>query len=109
MIRQLAICVMVAGFVTLSSRPAAAYPVDIRYDTIDAVEAAGATAITVTGIISGDGSPSTRTYGLLFSTPDISSRCERFALLAISKPGKFEFAIVNHGSYFTCKIIARTP
>jgi len=74
----------------------------------------------VTGIVTGEGAPSRRTFTILGSpvtpssgTPQqdvAASRCDRLALLAMSKPGKFQFAIVDVGSSRVgCKLIARTP
>ncbi|HEY0987478.1 MAG TPA: hypothetical protein VGD80_10525 [Kofleriaceae bacterium] len=87
------------------------------YDTVDAIEVQAST-ITVTGIIAGQGAPSTTRYSILSTGSSTSSstdvgaaRCDRLALLAMSKPGKFQFAVIDLGfsSRFSCKLIARTP
>jgi hypothetical protein len=78
------------------------------YDTIDAVEVVGS-VITVTGIISGQGAPTTTTYTVLGGT-ESAARCDRLALLAMAKPGKFQFAVVTQlGDEVSCKLIVRTP
>jgi len=118
---RLATCIAIAALTMISPRPAAASIGDIiaAYDTVDAIEVV-ANQITVTGIVTGEGAPSRRTFTILGSpvtpssgTPQqdvAASRCDRLALLAMSKPGKFQFAIVDVGSSRVgCKLIARTP
>jgi hypothetical protein len=82
------------------------------YDTVDAVESAP-NLITITGIIAGQSTPSTSTYtiNVSLSPGDEPSRCDRFALLAMSKPGKFQFAMVVTSPLplFSCKLITRAP
>jgi hypothetical protein len=67
----------------------------------------------VTGIVSGHGAPSTTDYNLITgtaATPDYAARCDRLALLAMSKPGKFQFVITFIGSLgFSCQLIVRAP
>ncbi|HZJ67532.1 MAG TPA: hypothetical protein VFD36_28710 [Kofleriaceae bacterium] len=121
MTRQLATYITLAAFAIISSRPAAANIGDIivAYDTVDAVEVV-ANQISVTGIVTGEGAPSRRTFSILANatgpgsstqTDVAASRCDRLALLAMSKPGKFQFAIVDVGSSsrFGCKLTLRTP
>ena len=119
---RLATCIAIAALTLISPRPAAANIGDIiaAYDTVDAIETA-ANQITVTGIVTGEGAPSRRTFTIIGSpaastggTPQqdvAASRCDRLALLAMSKPGKFQFAIVDVGAStrFGCKLILRTP
>lgn len=81
------------------------------YDTVDAIEASE-NRITVTGIIAGQSAPSTLVYIIrdFGSSTVAASRCDRLALLAMSKPGKFQFATVLVGDpFFSCKLIVRTP
>ena len=86
------------------------------YDTVDAVEVQG-NKINITGIIAGDSTPSEFSY-LIFdgssasSTPEGANRCDRLALLAVAKPGKYQFATTRtpgFGVRFGCKLIVRTP
>jgi|SRR6185503_10679451 len=117
MTRQLATCLAIAALTVISPDPAGAAVGDIvvAYDTVDAVEAV-ANQISITGIVAGESAPSRRTFTILgtsisSSPQDVAaSRCDRFALLAMTKPGKFQFAIVDVGlsARFGCKLIVRT-
>jgi hypothetical protein len=85
------------------------------YDTVDAVETAG-NRIIVTGIISGQSTVSETIYVIqdfpMSSTSASAARCDRLALLAIAKPGKYQFAITRSaatGDNFGCKLIVRNP
>jgi hypothetical protein len=83
------------------------------YDTVDAIEVSGST-IVVTGIISGQTTPTRLLYSIQDAsgtTGTAAARCDRLALLAMSKPGKFQFATVDLHSFgkFSCRLIVRTP
>lgn len=87
------------------------------YETVDAVEVAGG-VITVTGITVGHSTPTTLVYEVDGDScggrsVEAAARCDRLALLAMSKPGKFQFATTffldNASCHFACKLIARTP
>jgi len=86
------------------------------YDTVDAVEVWGS-RIIVTGIIAGQDTPSEISYIIYDGTssspsPEGANRCDRLALLAIAKPGKYQFAttlVPAFGFRFGCKLIVRTP
>jgi hypothetical protein len=119
MFRLVAMCCAIATFTFAAPRPAAAAVGDTTtYDTVDAVEVM-ADQIRVTGIISGQAAPSTQLYRIVSSPPSgggftdtAASRCDRLALLAISKPGKYQFAtvqVVDFSPRFSCKLIVRTP
>ena len=121
MFRLVAMCCAIAAFTFEAPRPAAAAAGDTTtYDTVDAIEVQ-ADQIKVTGIISGQGDPTTRLYKIVSSPTAVSgaeptdvaaSRCDRLALLAMSKPGKFQFAvvqIVDFSPRYSCKLIVRTP
>ena len=118
MTRQLATCLAIAALAMISPEPARAAQGDVTaYDAVDAIEVQGST-IAVTGIVAGQGAPSTTRYIINSSSgtgtgfTDVgASRCDRLALLAMSKPGKFQFAVVDLGfsSRFSCKLILRTP
>jgi hypothetical protein len=108
MTRQLARLAVVAVLV-LSSRLAAA---DVVYDTVDAVETGSNSSIVVTGVIAGQGTPTTTFYSLGSSSAggvDPAARCDRLALLAMSKPGKFQLVMVQHSPQVACKLVVRTP
>jgi hypothetical protein len=85
------------------------------YDTVDSIGVWGR-RITVTGIISGQAAPSTFQYpifeesgGASGTLSDAANRCDRLALLAMSKPGKFQFAMEhpNFSSSFRCALTVR--
>ena len=117
MFRLVAMCCAIAAFTFGGMQPAvAAFGDTTTYDTVDAVEVLS-DQIKVTGIISGQGVPSTTRYSIVGSSSSPSevaaSRCDRLALLAMSRPGKFQFALVEELSIsspkFGCKLIVRTP
>jgi len=71
--------------------------------------------VFVTGIRHGDAVPSTQSFDFGVST-DMATRCERLAVISMSKPGKYQFGIgadafasggsVGHGD---CKLILVAP
>jgi len=119
MTRHLVTCLAIIALSFVSPTPAAAAATvatsSAVYDTVDAVELLDGTLITVTGVISGQSARSESIYQI-FSIPnsDGPARCDRLALLAMTKPGKFQFAL-NYNStgafegMFNCKLIVRTP
>jgi hypothetical protein len=114
MTRHLVAGLVIASLATLAPRPAAADGTPIIYDAVDALQLRNNNVIRVTGIISGQGAPTTTDYNLItngIASPDYAARCDRLALLAMSKPGKFQFAVVPFGSGpgFLCELIVRTP
>lgn len=125
MTRHLVTCLAIVALSLVSPTPAAATTLafgDAVYDTVDAIEVlsgSGVTvpSITITGIISGQSAPSQLTYRIESPTTntnaDGASRCDRLALLAMSKPGKFQLAMNtstnSFATTFNCKLIVRTP
>ena len=108
MAHRLAICLAIASSILAAPRPAAAAITHV-FDTVDAVEISG-TAINVTGILAGQTAPTT----VMFEFYDAGrvQRCERLAVLAMSKPGKYQFGIGGpSGPNLTpsCKLALRTP
>jgi hypothetical protein len=101
-------------FSVVSASPASAAPqvatASAIYDSVDAVEVRDI-FIIVTGVIAGQSHPSELQYRIYTSNdPSSPSRCDRIALLALAKPGKYQFATVFDGTrYFSCKLIVRTP
>jgi len=110
MARYIVACLVISAFIAAVTAPASAGTV-INYDTVDAIETNGSQAVRVTGVIAGQGVSSTTVYSLagVGSNTDVAARCERFAMLAMSKPGKFQFAVVNVDFGHECKLIARNP
>jgi hypothetical protein len=104
----------------LSFAPAASFanptpaPGNAIYETVDAVQVSP-TRIVITGIIVGQSTQSEFIYVInndfSTTTSEVASRCDRLALLAMAKPGKYQFAMVTplSGSFFSCKLIVRTP
>jgi hypothetical protein len=117
MTRTLAGCVLLAALIagpgTSAADPVTA-PGPAVYDTVDAVEVRSS-QIVVTGIISGQSTTSEFLYSIVDATTGsavAASRCDRLALLAIAKPGKYQFATTNiglSGNRVGCKLIVRTP
>lgn len=119
MTRTLIACLTLGALCLLSSQPASAAFGDVTlYDTVDAIKVLD-TRITVTGILAGQTAPTTATYNIQSTSSSsggaidvAASRCDRLALLAMSKPGKFQFGVVDEsgsGSRVSCKLIVRTP
>jgi hypothetical protein len=85
------------------------------YDTVDAVQSGtNERRITITGIIAGQTTVTTLTYQLRTTSAtnaseDLAARCDRFALLAMAKPGKYQFATVGFAGSFDCKLSVRAP
>lgn len=119
MTRRLSAGLTIVALAFVSSTSATAEPpigVPAVYDTVDGIVVSGR-RITVTGIISGQVAQSTFLY-LLFdeitssgAASDTANRCDRLALLAMSKPGKFQFAVerVPSTSSFRCALTVRAP
>ncbi|HSS00566.1 MAG TPA: hypothetical protein VLM79_26085 [Kofleriaceae bacterium] len=116
MTRTLIACLTLGALCLLSSQPARAAFGDVTlYETVDAINAV-TTAIVVTGIIAGQSGPSTTRYSIRNlgsggAAIDTAARCDRLALLAMSKPGKFQFGMVDDNgiaTVFSCKLIVRT-
>ncbi|MCE9579002.1 MAG: hypothetical protein K8W52_38110 [Deltaproteobacteria bacterium] len=107
---RLVIAATVAALALTSNPPAhAAGPTFVEFETVDAVETNNG-YFAVTGILVGASAP-TRVAFAPITTLDVAGRCERFALLAMSKPGKYLFsASVYQSGYPTnCKLALRTP
>jgi hypothetical protein len=68
MLRLVAMCCAIAILAFETARPARAAGETTTYDTVDAIEVLS-DQIKVTGIISGQGAPSTRLYQLVSSPP----------------------------------------
>ena len=110
MLRHLAIYAVTGALTLAASRAAHADPLTL-FDSVDAVEVrGGGKEITVTGILTGDTAPTSRTY-FVEGNPDLMSRCERQALLAQAKPGKYRFGIGydDNTIQVNCKLSLRTP
>jgi hypothetical protein len=85
--------------------PAASAAADVVFATVDAIELPASPNLRITGIVEGSTVPTTDYYRL-----NNLERCERFAMLAMSKPGKYRLTLVYMGSsYYNCKLSLRAP
>lgn len=80
----------------------------VSYATIDAIESSGSRVFWITGIIEGEAEP-TRTSYFLLDADKTTDRCERYALLVMSKPGKYQMTLVNTSSSARCMLSVRAP
>lgn len=125
MIRRLAIGLAITSLALVCPRAFAAPTGDV-YDTVDSVEvhnfntdvgSGTNVTLTVTGIRAGAAAPVTKVYS--FGTVsqyalDAVHQCQRLAVLAMSKPGKFRFSVNTPYSYAPsfavgCAMTVRTP
>lgn len=112
MTHRFAICLAIASMTFVAPRPAAAAITNV-FDTVDAVEitydgASGGELVKVTGIQAGGTVPTTLTFNFSGNAAR-AERCERLAVIAMSKPGKFQFGIGGGSGQYSCKLILRTP
>src|ERR1041384_3187093 len=87
-------------------RRSAADPViQVVFDTVDSVEVKNQTAcsgctshtlVIVTGIPAGSSTPGTRSFDFVTNL-DMATRCEHLAVIAMSRPGKYQFGIGSAG------------
>jgi hypothetical protein len=125
MSNRLSICLVVLALVAAPRVVSAAFvSVQHVYDTVDLVELRSDkanctacephTAIFVQGIRSGQPDPSSATYDF-GGNADSATHCERLALMAMSKPGKYQFAIGSaggsgsQGGQGTCRLVRVSP
>ena len=82
------------------------------YDTVDSVQAS-LNHVTIIGIVAGQSESSELLYTIsdFPNSSTAASRCDRLALLAMSKPGKFQFSTVKFDgtNIYACKLVVRTP
>jgi hypothetical protein len=123
MLHRLAICVILICSSLATPRSAVAGEVAIQavFDTVDFVEiknqdgcssCVSQSIVIVRGIAAGASAPITVSFN--FGTnADMATRCERLGVLAMSKPGKFQFSIgadtFNPQGHGHCKLLAVTP
>jgi uncharacterized membrane-anchored protein len=88
--KQLRNAVLALAIFSLASAASAQVPAG--YMTVDAVSV-GLGSPTVTGVVQGDATPSTRTFqynmGTLADQASAREACHRLLLLALSKPGQY--------------------
>lgn len=121
---RLAICFVTASLVLAAPRPGAADASILTvFDTVDSVEiqhlpicsscSGNHSVVVVRGIHSGSSTPTTSSFDFGQDT-DIATRCGNLAVIAMSKPGKYQFGIgadnLNPGGgHGDCKLILVTP
>jgi hypothetical protein len=124
---RLAICFVTASLVLAAPRPGAADASILTvFDTVDSVEiqyvpicstcSANHSVVMVRGIRSGSSTPTTSSFDF-GQAADIATRCGNLAVIAMSKPGKYQFGIGADtssqtgglGGHGDCKLILVTP
>jgi hypothetical protein len=101
MLKRLAPFLVIAALVSPAH---AAAGTTYTFATVDSIKAYEKN-LYVTGILDGNSTPSTITATLTDSTA--AERCDRLALIAMSKPGKYAFAMTNEwGGYWSCSLTA---
>jgi hypothetical protein len=126
MSNRLALCLVFISFTIAVSSPVVAdATVQVVYDTVDFVEIknqdicsscnGNQSVVIVRGIPVGTSTPSTRTFNF-GSNIDMATRCERLAMIAMSKPGKYQLGIGADtstsggvGGHGDCKLILVAP
>ena len=105
---------LLLGSLSLAApRPAAAAAATVTFDTVDTVELnngdlTNSVFIVVTGILAGESTPTTMSFQFGTATV-VGLHCERLAMIAMAKPGKYQLAIGATFSSATCRLIVRTP
>jgi hypothetical protein len=116
--RSVLSALLLAGVMATAPRVATAsgLPGDVvAYDSVDSFEIENANRLIITGLRAGEKQASTATYFIRYSggsgpQVDYAAQCQRMALLAMSKPGKYTFSIVQEDDEFVhCRLAARKP
>lgn len=112
MMHRFAACLAISSLTFLAPRPADATPITHTLNTVDAVELTGVTyRLVVTGIRVGQTTTTTLTFD--FGAVELAAQCQRFALIAMSKPGKYRLSVGGDTSSSSwagsCKLILQTP
>jgi len=112
MTHRLAFCLALVALTVLLPRPTSATDIStMRFDTVDAVELntdnGGVVNLVITGILAGQSSPVTATFPFSNNSPAL--QCERFAIIAMSKPGKYQLAVGTFGTAGACRLTLRAP
>lgn len=103
--RTLALCLALAPLALASAQTEPPTETTFVFTTVEAIDIqADLYEIAITGILQGEGTPRTisfpyYTYHGEPESPRTFERCERMALLAMNKPGRYLFEIRREGSY----------
>jgi hypothetical protein len=111
---RFAFCLALVALTVVLPRPTSATRISTTtFDTVDAVElnndSNGVVNLVITGILAGQGSPVTLTFPFSVSSGASAMQCERIAIVAMAKAGKYQFAVGTFGSVGACRLILRTP
>ena len=97
-----------ACLVALAAAPGAASadigPRTVLFETVDSFETIGGSQATIVGIVQGETAP--RSFLVLMGNAAIT-RCDRLALLAMNRPGRFIFSFDNTSDASTCRLTRR--
>jgi hypothetical protein len=118
---HLAFCLVVSSLAVAAPRSVAADAgIQFVFNTVDSVEildhdfcsgCAVRVVVTVKGILAGGSVPTIRTFDFSLNVAS-ATRCEHLAVIAMSKPGKYQFGIGAQGDsqgHGDCKLILVTP
>lgn len=79
------------------------------FETVDSIDAYSSVGLRVTGILQGEATP--RTVSLVASSSNfegLTRACERYALIAMSRPGQYYLEARRGGTYLEgCKLTRR--
>jgi hypothetical protein len=104
---RIAVPLVAAAMALLPPSHAQAAPGDVDYAAVDAIEV-GSLNLSITGIIEGAATPTTREYSFSNSTLH-RDRCERYVLLAMAQPGKYRLTVLGPSGSHRCKLALRAP
>ena len=122
MTHRLASCLVITALALAPRRSAADPGITAVYDTVDSVQiknhdlCSGCIThalVVVRGVRVGGSGPVTSSFD--FGTnKDMATRCERLAVIAMSRPGKYQFGIGSDafspdGGHGDCELILVTP
>ncbi|HET9449705.1 MAG TPA: hypothetical protein VFO83_02430 [Aggregicoccus sp.] len=92
-------CALLALLVPTAAQPQSTTPVNnapYLFETVDSYDVRGGPSqVVVTGVLQGEAAPTTLVFrysaasGSSYESPRTFERCERMALLAMSKPGQY--------------------
>jgi len=96
---------LIASLASLAAPPVAAAPTPVDvYDTVDSVENQSL-YLLVTGMKNGSKQSVQTEYEV--DDPEARADCKRYAVLALSKPGKYTFSVINSGARY-CRLTAKS-
>jgi hypothetical protein len=98
-----------ACLVALAATPGAASaaigPNTVVFETVDSFETVGRTQARIEGIVQGETAP--QSFSVFFTTNEAAVRCDRLALMAMNRPGRFLFSFDSASEVSTCRLTSR--